>query len=218
MADEKDKKIKADAEKPAKKTAATQTKKTAKKESGKKVAPKAESKKADAKGEKKAAKKETKAAKDTKKAGAKGKKAEKAESKGKGESKKAAKKEPAKAKAKAPAAPPVVRARARYVRVAPRKARLVADQVRGLHIEQALALLQFSPRGAAQDIQKLIESAAANAENNHDLVGDEMRIASITVDEGPTLRRFRPRALGRATPINKRTSHIAVALVPDEEG
>ncbi|HEY2716398.1 MAG TPA: 50S ribosomal protein L22 [Solirubrobacterales bacterium] len=111
----------------------------------------------------------------------------------------------------------MVRASARYVRVAPRKARLVADQVRGLHIEKALALLQFSPRGASRDIQKLIESAAANAENNHDLVGDEMRVASITVDEGPTLRRFRPRALGRATPINKRTSHIAVALTPAED-
>ena len=103
------------------------------------------------------------------------------------------------------------------MRIAPRKARLIADQVRGLHIEQARALLQFSPRGAAQDIQKLIESAAANAENNHDLVGDEMRISAITVDEGPTLRRFRPRALGRATPINKRTSHIAVALTPAED-
>jgi ribosomal protein L22 len=112
---------------------------------------------------------------------------------------------------------PVVRATAKYVRVAPRKARLIADQVRGMHIEQARALLEFSPRGAAQDIQKLINSAAANAENNHDLIGDEMRITSITVDEGPTLRRFRPRALGRATPINKRTSHIAVALTPVED-
>ncbi|HEY2478435.1 MAG TPA: 50S ribosomal protein L22 [Solirubrobacterales bacterium] len=112
---------------------------------------------------------------------------------------------------------PVVRASAKYVRVAPRKARLIADQVRGLHIEQARALLAFSPRGAAEDIHKLINSAAANAENNHDLIGDEMRIASITVDEGPTLRRFRPRALGRATPINKRTSHIAVALTPVED-
>jgi large subunit ribosomal protein L22 len=116
-----------------------------------------------------------------------------------------------------PAAPPVVRASARYVRIAPRKARLIADQVRGMHIEKARALLQFSPRGAAHDIQKLIDSAAANAENNHDLIGDEMRISSITVDEGPTLRRFRPRALGRATPINKRTSHIAVALTPAED-
>ncbi len=132
-------------------------------------------------------------------------------------SKKAAKKEPAKKKeAPKPTAPIVVRASSRYVRVAPRKARLVADQVRGLQIDRARALLQFSPRGAARDIGKLIESAASNAENNHDLVADEMRVTEITVDEGPTLRRFRPRALGRATPINKRTSHIAVALSPEE--
>ena len=112
---------------------------------------------------------------------------------------------------------PTVRASAKYVRVAPRKARLVADQVRGLEIEQARALLAFSPRGAARDIQKLIESAAANAENNHDLVGDEMRVSEIRVDEGPTLKRFRPRALGRATPIHKRTCHISVALQPTED-
>jgi ribosomal protein L22 len=126
---------------------------------------------------------------------------------------------PKKEAPKTPAAEPapiVVRASSRYVRVAPRKARLVADQVRGLNIDRARALLQFSPRGAARDIGKLIESAAANAESNHDLVADEMRVAEITVDEGPTLRRFRPRALGRATPINKRTSHIAVALSPEE--
>ena len=128
-----------------------------------------------------------------------------------------AKKTPAKKAAPAPVAPQVVRASARYVRIAPRKARLIADQVRGLHIEKARALLQFSPRGAAEDIHKLIDSAAANAENNHDLIADEMRVASITVDEGPTLRRFRPRAMGRATPINKRTSHIAVALTPVED-
>ena len=126
--------------------------------------------------------------------------------------KKAVKKEPPK-----PVGPIIVRASSRYVRVAPRKARLVADQVRGLHIDRARALLQFSPRGAARDIVKLIESAASNAENNHDLVADEMRIAEITVDEGPTLKRFRPRALGRATPIHKRTSHIAVALSPEED-
>ncbi len=115
------------------------------------------------------------------------------------------------------AAPIVVRASSRYVRVAPRKARLIADQVRGMHIEQARALLEFSPRGAAEDIRKLLDSAAANAENNHDLIADEMRISEITVDEGPTLRRFRPRALGRASRINKRTCHIAVALSPEEE-
>jgi ribosomal protein L22 len=128
-----------------------------------------------------------------------------------------AKKAPAKKAAPAPVAAPVVRASARYVRIAPRKARLIADQVRGLHIEKARALLQFSPRGAAEDIHKLINSAAANAENNHDLIADEMRVSSITVDEGPTLKRFRPRAMGRATPIHKRTSHIAVALTPVED-
>ena len=157
--------------------------------------------------------------------------AEKAEAK-KAPAKKAAKKDAAKkpaakkaAEKKAPAKkaapkkhiPIVVRASSRYVRIAPRKARLVADQVRGLHIDKARALLQFSPRGAAHDIGKLIESAASNAENNHDLVADEMRVAEITVDEGPTLKRFRPRALGRATPIHKRTSHIAVALSPEED-
>jgi ribosomal protein L22 len=111
---------------------------------------------------------------------------------------------------------PVVNARARFVRVAPRKARLIADQVRGLPLEDALPLLRFSTRSAAQDIRKLIESAAANAENNHDLVADDLLIKDIHVDEGPTLRRYRPRALGRATRINKRTSHIAVALTPED--
>jgi large subunit ribosomal protein L22 len=120
------------------------------------------------------------------------------------------------AKEEAEAAPVMVRASARYVRIAPRKARLVADQVRGLQIEKARALLQFSPRHAARDIRKLIDSAAANAENNYELISDEMRIAEITVDEGPTLRRYRPRALGRATTINKRTSHISVALTPED--
>jgi ribosomal protein L22 len=178
---------------PAKKDDAKAAK--AKKES-KKAAPKA--KKADAKGKDSKAKGATKG-RDTKKAAK-------------------AKKEPAKkAVPKAPVAPPVVKASARYVRIAPRKARLIADQVRGMHIEKARALLQFSPRGAAKDIHKLIDSAAANAENNHDLIGDEMRVSSITVDEGPTLRRFRPRAMGRATPINKRTSHIRVALTPVED-
>jgi ribosomal protein L22 len=168
----------------------------------KKAPKKAAAKKASATGKKEPAKKAS-----PKKAA---KKASSKKAAAKAESKKAAAK-------KAPAAPPVVRASARYVRIAPRKARLIADQVRGLHIEKARALLQFSPRGAAEDIHKLINSAAANAENNHDLIGDEMRVASITVDEGPTLRRFRPRALGRATPINKRTSHIAVALTPVED-
>jgi ribosomal protein L22 len=213
MADEQKKTTKkADAAKASGEKAAAKKaeKKDAKKEAKAKPAKKAAAKKEG---------KEKKAApKDAKKTGAKGKKDSKAAAKGK--EKKAAKKEPAKKaapKAKAPAAPPVVKASARYVRVAPRKARLIADQVRGMHIESARALLQFSPRGAAHPIHKLINSAAANAENNHELIGDEMRIASITVDEGPTLRRFRPRAMGRATPINKRTSHIRVALTPVED-
>jgi large subunit ribosomal protein L22 len=112
---------------------------------------------------------------------------------------------------------PVVRASARYLRVAPRKARLVADQVRGMPTSEALPLLEFSPRGAARDIQKLIESAMANAENNHDLVADEMRVVELNVDEGPTLRRWRARARGRATPIEKRTCHVSVALTPIED-
>jgi ribosomal protein L22 len=111
---------------------------------------------------------------------------------------------------------PVVNARARYVRIAPRKARLIADQVRGLPLEDAQTLLRFSPRGAARDISKLIDSAVANAETNHDLVADDLLIKEVRVDEGPTLRRYRPRALGRATRINKRTSHIQVALTPEE--
>ena len=198
MADDKDKKAK----KPA-----------AKKESKAKKAP---AKKAAKKPAAKAAKGKDSKAKGAKKAAAKGK--EKTSSKT--DSKKAAKAKkepPKKAAPKVPATPPVVKASARYVRVAPRKARLIADQVRGMHIESARALLQFSPRGAAHPIHKLIDSAAANAENNHDLIGDEMRVASITVDEGPTLRRYRPRAMGRATPINKRTSHIRVALTPAED-
>src|SRR6266498_288772 len=100
--------------------------------------------------------------------------------------------------------PPTVRAQARYVRVAPRKARLVADQVRGMPVDDARTLLRFSTRSAAKDIAKLIDSAAANAETNHDLLADELLVTDIHVDEGPTLRRYRPRALGRATKINKR--------------
>ncbi|MGH2993028.1 MAG: 50S ribosomal protein L22 [Solirubrobacterales bacterium] len=112
---------------------------------------------------------------------------------------------------------PVVRASARYLRTSPRKVRLVADQVRGLPIDDARALLQFSPRGAARDVAKLLDSAAANAENNHELVADDLRIAEIYVDEGPTLRRWRPRARGRATKIDRRTSHLTLALTPVEE-
>ncbi len=113
--------------------------------------------------------------------------------------------------------PVLVRATAKYVRVSPRKARLVADQIRGKHIDDARSLLKFSPRAVSTDISKVVESAAANAEANHDLIGDEMIVHEIRVDEGPTLKRFRPRAQGRATPIHKRTCHITVALTPEDE-
>jgi ribosomal protein L22 len=112
---------------------------------------------------------------------------------------------------------PVVRASAKYVRMAPRKARLVADQVRGMPVPEARTLLQFSTRGAATDIDKLLASATANAEANHELVGDDLRISEITVEEGPILKRWRARARGRATRVDKRTCHVKVALTPTEE-
>jgi large subunit ribosomal protein L22 len=112
---------------------------------------------------------------------------------------------------------PSVRATARYLRLAPRKARLVADQVRGLPVPEAQTLLQFSSRGAATDLAKLIDSAAANAENNHDLIAEDMRITEIRVDEGPTLKRWRARARGRAARVEKKTCHVSVVLTPIDE-
>ena len=105
-----------------------------------------------------------------------------------------------------------VRASIKYLRVTPRKARLVADQVRGLPVERARSLLAFSGRGAAKDVRKLIESAAANAENNFDLSPDELVVADAIADEGPTIKRFRPRAQGRAFPIHKPMTHITVVV------
>ena len=110
----------------------------------------------------------------------------------------------------------LVSAKARYVRTSARKARLVCDHIRGKDVEQARAILSFTPRGAAKPWLKLLESAIANAEHNHELVGDELKIASIHADEGPTLKRYRPRAMGRATRIRKRTSHLTITLTPKE--
>jgi ribosomal protein L22 len=109
-----------------------------------------------------------------------------------------------------------VRAHARYVRTSARKARLIADHVRGKDVVEARAILAFSPRSVAEDWRKVLESAIANAEHNHDLVGDELRVLNATADEGPTLKRFRPRAMGRATRIRKRTSHLTITLTPKE--
>jgi len=117
---------------------------------------------------------------------------------------------------KAPPVAPVVRARAKYVRSSARKARLVMDNVRGKSIDDARALLRHSPQGVARDLDRLLASAVANAENNHDLVGDDLYVKEIYADEGPTLKRFRARAQGRAYRIRKRTSHLTVALTPKE--
>jgi ribosomal protein L22 len=111
-----------------------------------------------------------------------------------------------------------VRASARFVRIAPRKARLVMDHVRGKQIDDARAILRHTPRAAASDISKLLESAVANAANNYELDPDELRIHRATVDEGPTIKRFRPRAQGRATPIHKRTSHMTITLTTTADG
>jgi len=110
----------------------------------------------------------------------------------------------------------VVRAQARYVRTAPRKARLVIDHIRGKSVDEARAILTHTPRAAARDVAKLLDSAIANAENNHELVADDLVINQAYVDEGPTLKRYRPRALGRATRIRKRTSHLTITLSPKE--
>jgi len=111
---------------------------------------------------------------------------------------------------------PVVRAHAKYVRTSARKARLVCDHIRGKSVVEARAILAHTPHAVARDWSKLLESAVANAEHNHELVGDELRIYAVSADEGPTLKRFRPRALGRATRIRKRTSHLTIALTPKE--
>ena|SRR5215218_1208433 len=111
-----------------------------------------------------------------------------------------------------------VRAVARFVRIAPRKARLVMDHIRGRSIEDARALLTHTPRAAAVDIKKLLDSAVANAENNFELDPDDLRISRATADEGPTIKRFRPRAMGRATPIHKRTSHMTITLTTAADG
>jgi large subunit ribosomal protein L22 len=107
-----------------------------------------------------------------------------------------------------------VMARAKYIRRTPRKARLVADQVRGLRVSEALAQLEFSPKHAARDVAKAIKSAAANAEHNHNLERDELWLKQILVDEGPTIKRIRPVSRGMAHQYFHRTCHIT-AIVED---
>lgn len=109
------------------------------------------------------------------------------------------------------------RAVARYVRIAPRKVRLVVDQIRGKDIAEARTILAFSERSAAETVAKVLNSAVANAENNHGMRADNLVVATAFVDEGPTMKRIRPRAKGSASRINKRTSHITIIVAPRKE-
>jgi large subunit ribosomal protein L22 len=105
-----------------------------------------------------------------------------------------------------------VKATARYVRVAPNKARQVVAHIRGLDVGEAQRVLAFSPKGVAEQILKTLNSAVANAEHNEDLDAEDLFVRTVTVDEGPTLKRYQPRAMGRAYRIRKRTSHITITL------
>ncbi|HEU4493711.1 MAG TPA: 50S ribosomal protein L22 [Rubrobacteraceae bacterium] len=105
-----------------------------------------------------------------------------------------------------------MRAKAKYVRIAPRKARLVADEVRGKSYPEATSILRFTNKRGAKIIADVIQSAAANAEHNMDIDPEELFVRDIRVDDGPTIRRYQARAMGRATMIRKRTSHITVEL------
>ncbi|MCL6454768.1 MAG: 50S ribosomal protein L22 [Alicyclobacillus sp.] len=104
------------------------------------------------------------------------------------------------------------RARAKYIRIAPRKVRLVVDLIRGKNVGEALAILKLTPRGASPVVEKVLRSAIANAENNHNMDVERLFVKEISVDPGPTLKRFHPRAQGRAYSIMKRTSHITVVV------
>ena len=105
-------------------------------------------------------------------------------------------------------------ASARFVRITPMKARRVVDMVRGLQVDEALTLLQFAPQAASETVYKVLESAVANAETTEDLDRGDLVVSVAQVDEGPTMKRWRPRAQGRASRINKRTSHITLVVQP----
>jgi ribosomal protein L22 len=109
-----------------------------------------------------------------------------------------------------------VRAQAKWVRMSPRKGRVVAEHIRGRSVPEARAVLAFTPRAAAREIEKVLASAVANAEANHGLNGDELFVHAAVVDEGPTMKRWRARARGRVARIKKRTCHITLTLVPGE--
>ena len=104
------------------------------------------------------------------------------------------------------------RATVKYVRTSPRKMRRVVDLIRGQHVQEARRILRFSPLGASHDVEKLLNSAVANAEQQPGVIADNLLVERAWVDEGPTLRRFRPRAYGRATRVRKRTSHVTLVV------
>lgn len=106
----------------------------------------------------------------------------------------------------------------KQVRIAPRKARLVVDLIRGKEVGEAVAILRHTQRGASPVVEKLVNSAIANAEHNYEMDPDNLIVSEVYVDEGVTLKRFRPRAQGRASKINKRTSHITVVVTEKKEG
>lgn len=108
------------------------------------------------------------------------------------------------------------RAHAKYVRIAPRKVRIVLDLIRGKEVADALNILTFTPKASSIVLEKLLRSAAANAENNHDMNRDALYISECYADQGPTIKRFRPRAMGRASSIQKKTSHITIILQEKE--
>lgn len=107
---------------------------------------------------------------------------------------------------------------AKYVRISPRKVRQVVNLIRGKKISDALAILQFTPNGSTDDVAKVLKSAVANAGHNYDMNVDDLIITEICVDQGPTLKRIKPRAMGRADQIRKRTSHITVVVGEKKEG
>ncbi|MDG5788111.1 50S ribosomal protein L22 [Evansella sp. AB-P1] len=106
----------------------------------------------------------------------------------------------------------------KQVRIAPRKVRLVVDLIRGKGVGEAISILRLTPKKASPVVEKLLNSAIANAEHNYEMEPDNLVISKVYVDEGVTLKRFRPRAMGRASRINKRTSHITVVLTEKKEG
>lgn len=110
-----------------------------------------------------------------------------------------------------------VRAVAKYIRTSPRKMRLVADLIRGKSAQEAWNLLEFTPKRAAGPMKKCLESAIANAQNNNEIPAESLTVHKVMVDEGPTLKRFTPRARGRASAIKKRTSHITIVVAPKGE-